>query len=321
MLEMTATQDTTPYSNSLFQQPWWLNTVAPGAWNAVVVEKHGVIHARLPYIEKRRLGLRMLTRAPLSPILGPWLASTGAKYTTELGREKDLMFALIEQLPPHDFFLQNFHYSITNWLPFYWKGFNQTVNYTYVIEELTDSERIWAGFRENIRREVRKASKQVKVRDDLGLEQFLDLNVLTFGRHGKRLPYSREYVRRLDAACVAHKARRMFFAEDAYKRVHAAAYIVWDKDSAYYLMGGIDPALRGSGGMSLVMWEAIKFASTVTRKFDFEGSMMEPVERFFRAFGARQVPYFQVTRISRRMKFLLFVNNRLKTVTTYLSSR
>jgi hypothetical protein len=309
---MTTDRGTTPYSNSLFQQPWWLNAVALGAWNAVVVEKHGVVHARMPYIEKHRLGLRMLIRAPLSPILGPWIAPTGAKYATELEREKDLMFALIEQLPPHDFFLQNFHYSITNWLPFYWKGFTQTVHYTYVIEDLTDLDRIWAGFRENIRREVRKASKQVKVRDDLGLEQFLDINTLTFGRHGKRLPYSREYVRRLDAACVAHKARRMFFAEDAYKRVHAAAYIVWDEDSAYYLMGGIDPALRGSGAMSLVMWEAIKFVSTVSHKFDFEGSMLEPVERFFRAFGARQVPYFHVIRMSRRMKLLRGINNMFK---------
>jgi hypothetical protein len=52
------------------------------------------------------------------------------------------------------------------------------------------------------------------------------------------------------------------------------------------------------------MWEAVQFAATVTRKFDFEGSMMEPVERFFRAFGARQFPYFHVTKSSPRMKFL-----------------
>lgn len=29
-------------------------------------------------------------------------------------------------------------------------------------------------------------------------------------------------------------------------------------------------------------------------KFDFEGSMIEPIERVFRAFGATQVPYLQV---------------------------
>ena len=48
--------------------------------------------------------------------------------------------------------------------------------------------------------------------------------------------------------------------------------------------------------MSLCMWEAIKFASTVTKKFDFEGSMIESVERFFRAFGAVQKPYIHITK-------------------------
>ena len=40
----------------------------------------------------------------------------------------------------------NFHYSITNWLPFYWQGFNQTSYYTYLLEELSDLEKIWTEF-------------------------------------------------------------------------------------------------------------------------------------------------------------------------------
>ena len=66
--------------------------------------------------------------------------------------------------------------------------------------------------------------------------------------------------------------------------------------SAYDLMGGSDPSLRTSGAMSLLMWEAIKFAGQVTRRFDFEGSMLQPVERFFRAFGGRQVRFPRLTR-------------------------
>lgn len=35
----------------------------------------------------------------------------------------------------------------------------------------------------------------------------------------------------------------------------------------------------------------------VTDVFDFHGSMLQPVERFFRAFGGQQTPYLSVTRI------------------------
>jgi hypothetical protein len=88
----------------------------------------------------------------------------------------------------------------------------------------------------------------------------------------------------------------MLFAQDEAGRVHAVSYAVWDRNAAYYLIGGGDPALRTSGASSLLMWESIMRARAVTDVFDFEGSMLRPVERFFRAFGARQTPYLRVSR-------------------------
>ncbi|WYL96978.1 MAG: GNAT family N-acetyltransferase [Gloeotrichia echinulata IR180] len=304
-------------TNSIFQSRWWLDAVAPKTWNAVEICQDGRIVARLPYIVNLKMGLRYLTMPPLTQTLGPWLAPSKAKYAKQLAQQKDLMTSLIEQIPPYDYFCQNFHFSITNWLPFYWHGFQQTTRYTYIIEDLNGSDNIWANFQENIRREIRKAQKKVKVYNDSDIEKFLALNHLTFKRQNKNLPYSRELVKRLDAACAEHQARRIFFAEDAQGRIHAAIYIVWDENSAYYLMGGSDPELRNSGATSLLMWEAIQFASTVTKKFDFEGSMIEPIERFFRGFGARQIPYFQVSRMSRRMKLLMGGRDILRTFIKY----
>lgn len=242
----------------------------------------------------------------LTQTLGPWIDASTAKYSKQLAQQKDLFTELIQQLPPHDYFSQNFHYSISNWLPFYWQGCKIEARCTYVLEDLTDLDLIWAGFQENIRREIRKAEKQVSVRSDLGIDRFLDLNDLTFQRQGEAAPYTRELVYRLDRACSEHEARKMFFAEDEQGRIHAAIYIIWDENSAYYLMGGGDPELRNSGATSLLMWEAIKFASTITHKFDFEGSSIEPIERFFRAFGGKQMSFYNVSKIdTKRMKLLM----------------
>ena len=174
-----------------------------------------------------------------------------------------------------------------------------------LLDDLSDLESVWSGLLVNIRTDIRKAQKQLEVRTDLGLNRFLEVSNLTFARQGEKSPYPCDLVERLDSACAARDARRIFFAEDAQGRVHAAAYVVWDSESAYYLLGGGDPALRNSGATSLVMWKAITFAATVTKRFDFEGSMLEPVERFFRAFGARQTPYFRVTRTGRLMRLAL----------------
>ena len=107
---------------------------------------------------------------------------------------------------------------------------------------------------------------------------------------------SNDVVHRLDEACLDRQARKILIAEDPNGRHHAGVYLVWDANSAYYLMGGSDPELRSSGATSLCMWEALRFAATVTQRFDFEGSMIEPIERYFRAFGARQVPYLALSR-------------------------
>ncbi|QCS49049.1 GNAT family N-acetyltransferase [Picosynechococcus sp. PCC 11901] len=301
----TCNQLKTKGANCIFQQPWWLDAVSPDTWSAIEIEKNNRLIARFPYVIRQKYGLTMLTMPKLTQTLGPWLEPSKAKYAKQLSQQKDIMNEVISRLPSHDYFCQNFHYSVTNWLPFYWQGFTQTTRYTYVLEKLDNLEQVWAGFQENIRREIRKATKKVKVKTNLDIETFLNVNSLTFQRQGKKLPYTRELVQRLDTACLKYQARQIFFAEDAQGRIHAAIYIVWDENSAYYLMGGADPELRNSGSTSLLMWEAIQFAATVTKKFDFEGSMIEPVERFFRAFGAKQVPYFQVTRMSRRMKLLM----------------
>ena len=103
----------------------------------------------------------------------------------------------------------------------------------------------------------------------------------------------------------------MLFACDESGRVHAVAYVVWDDAAAYYLMGGGDPELRTSGASSLLMWEAILRARNVTDVFDFEGSMLRPVERFFRAFGGRQIPYLQVSRATRTGRAALALRSQL----------
>jgi hypothetical protein len=310
LAELSAAHDAViTQTNSIFQQPWWLEAVAPGQWDAVVVQQGDEVVARMPYVLKKKHGLTVVTMPKLTQTLGPWISASDAKYTNQLSRQKELMGELIEKLPKYDLFSQNFSPEVTNWLPFYWAGFSASLNYTYRIEDLTNLDAVWSDFRENIRREIRKSQKVVAVRDDLGIEKFLQMARFTFQRQNKSLPYSEALVHRLDEECGKRNARRILFAVDAEERVHAAVFLVWDEKAAYYLMSGGDPQLRSSGATSLLIWETIKFAASVSKTFDFEGSMIEPIERYFRAFGARQVPYLSVSRMGKRMRMLAAGND------------
>jgi len=287
----------------LFSQAWWLDSVCGDNWDACIVQNENEIIATMPYFIQKRHGLTLIIQPPLTQTLGPWIRSSDAKYSKILAKQKDIMQDLIEQLPKYHFFSQNWHYSQTNWLPFYWNGFQQTTRYTYVINDISNINAIWQNFSDNIRTDIKKAENRFKlvVRTDLPIEEFYILNKKVFDRQMKSMPYDFELVNRISKNGIARNQCKWFIAQDQDKQNHAGVMIIWDNNSAYYLMGGGDPVLRNSGATSLCMWEAIKFASTVTKRFDFEGSMIESIERFFRSFGAIQTPYFSISKTPSRL--------------------
>ena len=296
--------DSVPYVNSLFQQPWWLEAVAPGSWHEITVKKGEEVLLRFPYVMEKKNGLASLTMPAITQTLGPWMKELNGKISSQLSLQKELMSELIRKLPYHDSFYQRLHYSITNWLPFYWSGFSQTTRYTYVIEGLSNLDAVWDGMKCNIRNKIRKAEKAgVRVTDTDDIETFLDLNEMTFLRQGLPLPFSRDFVRRLNSACARENARKIFITYGQDGRPQTGLFCVYDGRAMYNLLQGGDPALRASGANAMAMWESIKFASKVTMTYDFEGSMIEPIEEFFRSFGGVQKPYFEIEKVnSRRMK-------------------
>lgn len=287
---------------SIFSNSWWLDAVAPGRYEILTVKRGDNIAAAMPIVKNKVLGHTVIARAPLTKFLGILYRTPSAKQCKRLSEEKRIAEELLEQLPGNAYFSQNFHYNFTNWLPLYWRGFQQSTKYTYVFEDLSDLDRIWNGMRENIRKDIRKAQKSgITVRTGLGIDRFLDIQEMTFRRQGRTFEIRRDVIYRLHEACLKRDASRIFYAVDGDNRVHAANYIVWDDRSAYAVLGGADPGVRNSGATSLVLWEAIRFASTVTGAFDFQGSMVEPIERVFRAFGAEPKAYFHITRTSSRL--------------------
>lgn len=288
----------------LFARDWWLDAaVGADGWDVALVSKEGKVIASMPYVLHSRFRLAIVTQPALTPVLGPWLRQTGGKTATQVSHEKELMQALIDQLPPFDHFAQTWHSSIRNWQPFYWNGFQQTTFYTYVLPDVSDPAKVWDGFESKLRRTVNKArtAYQLEVRDDLPLDDMLALNRKTFERQGIAPPYPDAFVRRLDAACRERGCSKSFIAVDPNGVRHAGCYMVWDEHCAYGLIAGADPQHRASGGNSLAMWASIQYAASVTRQFNFSGSMIEPFEIYLRSFGGEHVPYFHISKTRSRL--------------------
>jgi lipid II:glycine glycyltransferase (peptidoglycan interpeptide bridge formation enzyme) len=283
-------------THCIYQEDWWLDAVAPGAWQAIVIGSGRDIQARLPFVHRRGPLFSTIRHPKLTQFMGPWFRPTGGKPTSALSREKELANEMFARLPRCDFFSMNFHPEITNWLPYYWMKFDTVPRVCYVLERLGTEAELWEGLQPNIRREIRKAQKRVEVVRSDDVDLLVDLTRKTFDRKRMNLPYSPETLRRVDAACVARKARQIYFARDEQQRVHAAMYTVFDDRCAHYLLGGGDPVLRTSGAGSLLMWNALLDAAKTSASFNLSGSIHEEIEHFLRAFGGQQKTYMNVRR-------------------------
>lgn len=283
----------------IFSKDWWMDSVCgENNWDVLIAEKGGEIAASMPIYIKQKFGVKYVTQGKLTQTNGIWIRyPEGQKYEKKLSYEKEVMSEIINQLEELDiaYYQQSFHYSVTNWLPFYWREFEQTTRYTYVIDDLSDLDYVRKEFNSKVRKHVKKSSKIVQVKYDLDIEEFYNINTMTFNRQGINIPYNLNYLKELDNSCIKHNCRKILYAVDKEGNIHAAVYIVWDKVSAYYLMGGINQDYK-SEASTLLIWNAIKYVSKMVKKFDFEGSMIESIESFFRPFGAVQKPYFSISK-------------------------
>ena len=286
---------------SVFTSSWWLDAVAGDSWQPHPLEAGGEIVAAWPTVVRTTRFGSMHVGAPLTPFLGPLFApSDGAGELRRRARDIERVELLLGLLEPSAHVEARCHPAFDYWTPLSWHGFAQTTRYTWRLPRLGDLEAVFAGLRENIRREVRKARKQGVTVDPGSFEELEQVRASTVER-GVRpdvAASNRAALRSIEAAAAPRGARTILVARGADGRLQAGGYFVHDERYTYYLVGGSDEELRTSGSPSLLMWHAIELAAEHGRGFDFEGSMLRGVERFFRSFGGVPAPYSVVRRTS-----------------------
>jgi hypothetical protein len=206
------------------------------------------------------------------------------------------MYSIIEKLETMNiaFFSQHFHYSTTNWLPFLWKGFQQTTRYTYVLEDLTDLDGIFNNFERDKRTWIRKGESSLKVGYDIPAKEFYGIHKQALTKQGFRINYSQDLLNNIFRAVYDHEQGKSIYCKDAQGNILGCLFIIWDEHTANFLISAFDPQYRKNGMGALLTWEAIKYAAARTKKCDFTGSVIETYERSYRAFGGIQTPYFNI---------------------------
>ena len=199
------------FTNSIFEEGWWLDLVAPGQWEEIIVKSSGQVDGRLPYHIKTKGPFKCVTTPPLTPYLGRWMRSPAAdsKISTRISHSFKILEQLIALLPRCYIVAQPLHWSCTNNLPFHWEGFEQTTQYTYLLNlERSEQEirQLWTR-----RAEGRYARREsLFAFGGISYVRLWDLWRLTHARQGIPLTLSASLLERVVAAGAQRGRGRVY---------------------------------------------------------------------------------------------------------------
>lgn len=298
-------------TNNLFEEPWWLDIVASGAWaEAVSRDKNGDIQARIAYVHNDK-GVCM---PPFTQTLGIWMRDDLKK---DYGAQKEAVYGLFEEINGHKEITVRLAPENEYVLPFRWMGYHLEPWFTYRISDLEDCGELYSGFNKTAKKNIKSAKNKVTVHDETDIDVLLDLLDKTFEAQGRKNPMSKEVIRRIVETCDRNGHGQYMDARDKESNVHSCAYFVYDERVCYYLFGASDPRFRSSGAQSLILWEGIQMAAGKSAAFDFEGSMVEGIENFFRQFGGRCIPYYEVRKNGLSGDIMEVLKPRVKKILGY----
>ena len=274
----------------LFMRDWWMD--------AVCVGKHWELIAGMPCLLRERVGMRFVVMPQQTQIGGLWCSKQDSLM---LVQQRAALLQKAAEIDKElrqrhlDYYYQ--HFPIGSPLPEELKklGFSIRKHTTYRIDNLQDMDAVRSGYSENKKRQIRKAAALELV--EVSPERFYIFHKKCLKDQGKEIAYSEAFFRSLDAACEAHDARAILGLQDVSGALHAAVYLVYDRNTCYFLIPCYAPQFGSSGAGARIVDEAIQFAAKHSKTFDFEGSMIPGVANHYAQFGSTAAYFYEVERV------------------------
>ena len=217
--------------------------------------------------------------------------------TNENSFQKEISEAIIVFLEKSKFHLTIFSFPV-NFLflqSFYWKKFKVIPRFTYRLNLIDSLDVIYSKLSKGKKRDLKKAKKDglvVKLSQDYETVRLL-VNK-TFQRKNKT--YQSELVDKI-LFNFANESNSFAFITYENNIPISTTFCIFDNTTVYYLLGGYDSLKKHSGAGVLSLWNSIEYAKSINKKvFDFEGSMIPEIEKYFRDFGGCLVPYFSINK-------------------------
>ena len=274
----------------------YISTLEPD-WQAVIIRNKDMIHAVMPFTVKSKGGVPYSTQPVFTQYWGIMFRPVETNSAAKAFEQKRQWVRLIlNTLPAIKLFDYNFSPAFDYPLPFSWNGFSLNTRYSNQIDLSKPTEELWSNISEKTRSHIRKTEK-----DELSINIGKEIEeVITIFRKAKdeKIKNMTDSHYKALADIARHYIEKgmcyTIIARDKSGEPVAGTLHFKYKGITIYALGTNNPEYKGTSALSLLIWTAIQHAKEDCTVFDFEGSMIEPIEHFFLSFGATPKPYLNI---------------------------
>ncbi len=241
-----------------------------------------------------RLGKHFLINPPMSPHCGFQARLSGEKMYSRQSEMKRLLTAMAQFLKTEyksAFFDFSFPPEVIDVQPFQWKGFHALPRYTYLLHLDRTEEELLKQMSTERRKNIRNALEAgYEVSANSNQDAVVSLVGLTLKKAGA--PFNPDLLRSL-LDIGDDEVYSLVISKNG--KPLSAVVTVHDAHRAYYIAGGHSADNGDALAGTLALWMAIHEAQMCgCKQFDFLGSSVPAIEKYFRAFGAELTPCFGI---------------------------
>ncbi|MDR0940833.1 MAG: GNAT family N-acetyltransferase [Bacteroidales bacterium] len=267
------------YNSLVYAQSWYLNIVSPG-WEALILDDYKAV---MPLPRKKKYGIAYLVQPIVTQQLGVF---------SEQKIGADILQQFVDNIPYKSYCLQLNSENVL-------EKSRQLPNYELDLKQNYDE--LFQTFSHNTQRNIAKIEKSnIVITEMFAPHEFLDLYCSTTKNYSEP---DKNIVSQLICTGFERKKISLYGAYSGENTLIASLCILHSKNRLIYWL----PISNDEGKKTMAMFAIV---NSIIRRyarrsiiFDFEGSQIDGVARFYKGFGARLHPYCQIRRLRPRIIF------------------
>jgi len=282
---------------TLFADPGWAACFGSSVHLCGIFSGNGAMIGGFLFSKIKLKGYPYYTNLPFTPSVALFYQNPAENAANRLSADKEILDAVAGFFRQFRWPVQRYSLppEIKDMQPFGWKGFKVIPHLTYRVDLSKPMDELQANLSAKLRNNMKKAkSDGVEIRQiaDYRVCEPMILNTYTRQEIGIDTAHIRNILQKF-----AQHGNSFAFGAFRNDEMIAVSFFLHDLHTAYYMFGGFHDSLKHEGAGALTIWEGICRAKSLgLTLFDFEGSMIPRIEKYFRGFGGMIVSYLTINR-------------------------